>query len=387
MGARFPRPHGQAMTDWIPALQATALSLSLLWLLVALASRPRSPLAAAWAVFCGSIAMMMARGLVGPDAAGWYQLFGVGACLTCNGFWLVSRALFRPGRPFGAPHLVYAGIVAALIILVQQRASLPPALAVSAGELLNLLSSAALVMAFWEGLRGWHQHHGVERALRVVFLATYGGCVALCFVAPSLFDPAGTGGVQAASAAAAATAILLVTQGLVAWRLRHPLAAPGEAEAGAAASIPIDTEIAGDASCNEPSADAAQDAALRGQDIALARRLESHMRTQRPWLQPELKLTHLAHALQVGEYRISRAIHGPLGQRNISQYVNGYRLEHARALLNDAVCDDWSTLVVGMESGFGSLGAFHRAFKAAEGITPGEYRAARGAATAEPSPG
>ncbi|WP_202839611.1 AraC family transcriptional regulator [Luteimonas saliphila] len=39
--------------------------------------------------------------------------------------------------------------------------------------------------------------------------------------------------------------------------------------------------------------------------------------------------------------------------------------------------DGWSTLVVGLESGFGSLGAFHRTFKAAEGCTPGEYRSAR----------
>ncbi|MCX7033183.1 MAG: hypothetical protein NT046_04315, partial [Arenimonas sp.] len=62
------------MTAWIPAVQATALSLALLWLAVALVSRPRSPLAAVWAVFCGSIAMLMARSLVGPDAAGWYQL-------------------------------------------------------------------------------------------------------------------------------------------------------------------------------------------------------------------------------------------------------------------------------------------------------------------------
>lgn len=368
------------MSNWIPALQATALSLSLLWLLVALASRPRSPLAATWAVFCGSIAMMMARGLVGPDAGGWYQLFGVGACLTCNGFWLVSRALFRAGRPFGAPHLAYAGIVAALIVTVQQRASLPPALAVTAGELLNLLSSAALVMAFWEGQRGWRQHHGVERALRAVFLTTYGACVAVCFVAPSLFDPAGTGGVQAASAAAAAAAILLVAQGLVAWRLKHPLAGP------AWASDEVSQPMAA-AATPAPPAEAGEGATLREQDIALARALDHYMRTQRPYLQPELKLTQLAHALQVGEYRISRAIHGPLGHRNISQYVNGYRLDHARALLLDPARDAWSTLVVGMESGFGSLGAFHRAFKAAEGITPGEYRAARSAVIAEASPG
>jgi AraC-like DNA-binding protein len=378
------------MNAWIPALQATALSLSLLWLLVALASRPHSPLATVWAVFCGSIAMMMARGLVGPDAVGWYQLFGVGACLTCNGFWLVSRALFRPGRPFGAPHLAYAGLVAALIILVQQRAWLPPALAVTAGELLKMLSSAALVMAFWEGLRGWHLHHGVERALRVVFLATYGGCVAACLVAPALFDPAGTGGVQTASAAAAAAAILLATQGLVAWRLRHPLAAPDPAQAATPACTGTDRAAYLDettAPTQKNPADAAALAALRDEDIALARALERHMRTQRPWLQPELKLTQLAHALQVGEYRISRAIHGPLGHRNISQYVNGYRLDHARTLLRDPACDAWSTLVVGMESGFGSLGAFHRAFRAVEGVTPGEYRAARDIAAAQPSPG
>jgi len=200
------------------------------------------------------------------------------------------------------------------------------------------------------------------------------------------FGPTGTGGVQAASAPAAAAAILLVTQGLVAWRLRHPLAAPGDLQAVAEPSL-FDAERNGTAACIAPAADTEEEATLREQDIVLARALERHMRSQRPWLQPELKLTHLAHALQVGEYRISRAIHGPLGHRNISQYVNGYRLDHARTLLLDPGCDAWSTLVVGMESGFGSLGAFHRAFKAAEGVTPGEYRAARGATAAEPSPG
>lgn len=355
------------MTAWIPAVQATALCLSLLWLLVALASRPRTPLAVVWALFCGSIAMMVARGLVGADAGVWYQLLGVGACLTCNGFWLVSRALFREGPPFATRHLVYAGGVAVLIVIVQQRAALPPALAVTAAELLGLLSSAALVMAFWEGLRGWHQHRGTERGMRAAFLATYGGCVALCMVAPALLDPAGTGTTHAICAAASSAAILLVTQGLVTWRLRHPLASSSDTEARPLA----------------PEAMAQDEAALRAEDIALAAVLEQHMRSQRPYLQPELKLGHLAHALQVGEYRVSRAIRGPLGCRNISQYVNAYRLDHACALLLDPARDDWSTLVVGMESGFGSLGAFQRAFKAAMGCTPGEYRAAR----QRPSPG
>ena len=113
--------------------------------------------------------------------------------------------------------------------------------------------------------------------------------------------------------------------------------------------------------------------------VALAKALERHMRDQRPYLQPELGLGALAQALGVPEYRISRAIHGPLAQRNVSTYVGAYRLDHARRLLADPTCRHWSTLVVSLESGFGSLGAFHRAFKAAEGCTPAEYRAAHSA--------
>lgn len=373
------------MNAWLPALQSAALCLSLLWLLLALATRPRSPLSVVWALFCGSIAMMLARGLVGPDAAPWYSLFGLGACLTCNGFWLVARALFRGGRPFGAPHLLYAGIVAALIIVTQQKAIAPAALIVVTGELLELLSSAALVMAFWEGLRGWPLHCGVERGMRIVFLATYGGCVALSFIAPALLDPAGTGAVAAASAATAAAAILLVTQGLVAWRLRHPLLAHVEQVE------PIDLAPEDDTPLPE-STDAkakpemAEEAATRAEDIALARSLEQHMRTHRPYLRTDLKLGHLAQALDVGEYRISRAVHGPLGHRNVSHYVNHYRLEYAQALLSNPANNHWSTLVIGLESGFGSLGAFHRAFKATEGCTPGEYRATRQTPVAVPSP-
>lgn len=106
------------------------------------------------------------------------------------------------------------------------------------------------------------------------------------------------------------------------------------------------------------------------------------MRTQRPYLRTDLKLGHLEQALEVVEYRISRLVHGPMGHSNVSHYVNRYRLDHARVLLADPSCDHWSTLVVGLESGFGSLGAVHRAFKASERCTPGEHRAARQPSTA-----
>lgn len=360
-----------------PALQATALCLSLLWLLLALVARPRRPLNIVWALFCGSIAMFMARGLIGPDAGAWSVLFGIGACFTCNGFWLVARGLFRQGRPFTASHMGFVALVAMLIVLSQRGSDSP--LQQATDELLTLLSSTTLVLAFWEGLRGWSQHGGKERVVRAVFLATYGGCVGMALLLPIMLGR--TDATSALFAAAAAASIMFVTQGLVAWRLRHPLEAGGLAAVGGNEACDIETTSLANV-LDAPCTDATRDAVIRHEDAELARALDLHMRTQQPYLQPELKLAHLAQALDVSEYRVSRAIHDVLGHRNISQYVNAFRLEHAQALLANPDCDAWSTLVIGLECGFGSLGAFHRAFKAATGSPPGEFRAMRQATNA-----
>ncbi len=361
------------MNGWTPALQATALCLSLLWLALSIRARPHSTLSIVWALFCGSIAMAMAQSLVGADAAPWHQVLGFGACLTCNGFWLVARALFREGRPFDTPHLAYAGIVAALIIASQHESMAPHAFTVIIGEFLGLFSSVVLVLAFWEGLRGWRRYRGAERSMRTVFMVTYGGCVATCFLAPPLLDPSGSAGVSAIVSATAASAILLMAQCLVSWRLQHPLGAP--VQAGEAIAADADAEDAqGPGAASEVST--AGNAITRGEDEALAGLLERHMRVDKPYLRTDLKLSHLSQALDVSEYRISRAVRTTLGQRNISHYINHYRLDQARELLANPAFGHWSTLVVGLESGFGSVGAFHRAFKSAEGCTPGEYRAA-----------
>lgn len=361
------------MSTWITAAQATALCLSLTWLGLALAGRPRRPLDVTWALFCGSIAMLIARELVGPDATPWYQLFGLGACLTCNGFWLVARSLFRTGAPFAAPHVAYVGLVALLIITARLGGVTPAPLAAINGEMLRLLSSAALVMALWEGMRGWRVHSDLERRMRTVFLGSYGACVAGAVILPAALDPRGTSQAGPLTTAVASIVILLVTQGLVAWRSRHP----------AGDDVPVPTSVPSSAIgapnvAGTVKGDKGNTAPTHAEDAVLARALEHHMRTRQPYLQPDLKLGHLAQALDVGEYRISRAVRGPLNQRNVSRYINGYRLDHARRLLTDPACEHWSTLVIGLESGFGSLGAFHRAFRTAEGCTPGEYRARRG---------
>lgn len=280
--------------------------------------------------------MAMARSLTGPEAGGWYVLFGLGACLTCNGFWLVARALFRDGRPFGAPHLAYVGLVAALILLGQRDADLP--LTRASNELLALLSSAILVLAFWEGLRGWAVYRGVERAMRAVFLTTYGGCVGMTMVLPALIDPTGDLGLDAICAAAVATAIVFVTQGLVTWRQRHPLDSKATTETTVPTSITSPSATSGQTTPPVQPDDVAN---VRAKDEALAHALEELMRDHRPYLDPALKLSHLARALGVSEYRISQAIREVLGRRNVNQYINTFRIDHARTLLANPDFTAW----------------------------------------------
>ena len=57
--------------------------------------------------------------------------------------------------------------------------------------------------------------------------------------------------------------------------------------------------------------------------------------------------------------------------RSLHEEILRSRLAHARRLLKDS---DKTIEAVAEESGFGALGRFHAAFKAAEGLPPGEWR-------------
>jgi len=87
-----------------------------------------------------------------------------------------------------------------------------------------------------------------------------------------------------------------------------------------------------------------------------------------------LSLGALALRLGVAQYRLRRVIHQQLGFRHFSTFVNGFRLSHARAALSDPARSALSILDIALEAGFGSIGPFNRAFRAAEGMTPSEFR-------------
>lgn len=367
------------MSDWTFALQASALSLSVLWLLLGLRGRrQRSAMEWVWLLFCASAAMFSLKRLAAEELGAAQYLVGLGACFTCNAFWLVARGMFRPQRDaIGQLPLVFAAVIAGLLMLRQLlqfggaiglwSPDASTRMAAALGELTGMLGSTVLVLAFWEGVRGWSAVSRAERRVRIWYLAAYGGCVLGTSALARLFGPAGQVEAETLLESVALLAILFVAQALVWWRLRHPLVVEvHEPDAPTALAVRQSAVVEAPAAVSTP---------IRSDERDLAARLEAMVRERRLYLEPELKLVHLAQALDVSEYRISRAITGALGERNINRWLHQWRVRHAQQLLRAPGQKTRSVLEIALESGFASLGPFNRAFKELTGVTPGAYRA------------
>jgi hypothetical protein len=186
-----------------------------------------------FAAFCGSMAITAIKRL-GGDGFGFYQYFlAMGVCMTCNGYWLVARALFRQSQAILLQHILVAAAIGLLIVSLQamqllqqfwpESQTLLASARVVCKELLILLSSAVLMLTLWEGCRGYCQARGTERRHRQVFLVTYGGAIAICGVIAKIWLPADGAQLQHdLLSALAALTIMVVTQWLIYNRSHNP---------------------------------------------------------------------------------------------------------------------------------------------------------------------
>jgi AraC-like DNA-binding protein len=334
-----------------------------------------------WAVFCASLAAMTLQRWHSGSPDVFALLLGFAASATCNVFWLVARGLFRAGNWLQRPQIVFAATIALLLMgdqtlqwlhLRSQLAEpiysrMLPALR----ELIQLLSSTALVMAFWEGLRGARSTVGPERIMRWIFLLSYGICLSLGLILPSMaINPEQSQLWHQNAVIVCVLLVVVTTHGLIRYRLLHPLL---DVRPVFDMKRFSDTRLAGDlkAELVPPNERIASD-----EEHAIAQRMLQQLLDQRWYLQADLKVAGLAALLGVAEYKVSRAITLVLGIANFNQFINRYRIEHAQRLLADAANTHWPVLVIGLESGFASLGPFNRAFKAMVGSTPSEFRSA-----------
>ncbi|MEL7370639.1 MAG: helix-turn-helix domain-containing protein, partial [Myxococcota bacterium] len=115
----------------------------------------------------------------------------------------------------------------------------------------------------------------------------------------------------------------------------------------------------------------------------LAKRVESIMREERPYVDPSFSQARLAALAGVRTEWMSQVINQQLG-KSFSQFVNGYRVVDAEQKLR-ACRREPNTLRIAHDVGFGSKSTFYRAFKAATGMTPRQlWRAQHGESDVEP---
>ena len=104
----------------------------------------------------------------------------------------------------------------------------------------------------------------------------------------------------------------------------------------------------------------------------LMRQISQLMEQEQLYLDSDLKLADLATRLHTNRNAVSACINSQRGY-SFSQFISNYRVEQAKQLLRQH--PDMKMTEVWMQSGFTTESSFFRAFKAAAGLTPTEWKA------------
>jgi len=105
-------------------------------------------------------------------------------------------------------------------------------------------------------------------------------------------------------------------------------------------------------------------------------RLNRIMRHQQAYLKPDLNLPNLAELVGCSVNHLSQVINSGFGT-NFFDYLNRYRIEHAKELLTDLDSQDMAILDIAFHAGFNSNSAFYSAFKKHTGTSPADFRLER----------
>tara|TARA_B100001996_G_C18421576_1_gene500912 strand:+ start:89 stop:388 length:300 start_codon:yes stop_codon:yes gene_type:complete len=98
------------------------------------------------------------------------------------------------------------------------------------------------------------------------------------------------------------------------------------------------------------------------------------MQSYQPYLEPGLKISQLASALEVSVNHLSETING-YARLSFYDYINSLRIAEAKALLHSTDMAHLSVTDIGYQSGFNSNSTFYTHFKKMTGVTPRQYRA------------
>ena len=322
------------------------------------ATRRQRAAALPGALFCLAVAAFFITSVPGsrPFLGAWaWPLTAL--CVTKTvWYWLFSRALFTDQPGLRPRHLAIAGAVAIagawqqLVFLPDYRAGTAAAWQAVPGFGVD----GALLVFVLMGLYAAWRDMAVDlverrRRLRVAFMAASGTylAVTLGVQAWNLLLDTGTPALMMRANMAIVTAACLTA----AWFLLQPRPESWMDPSRTVTAIPL-TRL----------------------ETAVLGRLEKALQRDRVHLEEGLTIGALAERLGTGEHVLRRVINRGMGYRNFNDFLHTWRIREACEELARPEQARLPVLSIAMKVGYGSIGAFNRAFKARIGMTPTDFR-------------
>jgi len=271
-------------------------------------------------------------------------------------FWLFARMLFNDNEKLGAGHFAIAGAVAIagswqqLIFLEQYRAGTATAWETVLGFGFDGVLLVFVLMGLYEAGRGMATDL-VERRRRqrLVFMAATGVYLALTLVVQShnlLLEVNSPLPVMRANMLTV-TAVALIAAGFLLQPRTYSWLDPSRA----------------------PTA-----VSLTRLETVVLQDLERALECDRVYLEEGLTIGTLAKRLGTSEHVLRRVINRGMGHRNFNDFLHTWRIREACEELARPEQARLPVLSIAMKVGYGSIGAFNRAFKARIGVTPTDFR-------------
>jgi len=105
----------------------------------------------------------------------------------------------------------------------------------------------------------------------------------------------------------------------------------------------------------------------------ILQRLQSFMKSSKPYVNPTLTLPALSKDMNISPHHLSQVINERLN-KNFFEFINDFRVEEAKRLLKNPQKRNLTLASIGFEAGFNSVSSFNSIFKKVTSSTPSQYQ-------------